>query len=382
MPVEPYTRAGELERFDERDNVQSRNGLEPGTDDYHEFYGRHPEWEARDADNRELSKTRVGHRSDVLLFLQQIGRLAKSGREECVDGPVASQKVKLSPERAAEKLKGFALHLGADLARCGPLNPAFIYTHVGKTWHDPARRYAAPITLDHTHAISIAVALRPEQMQAGPVLSMISEVMRAYTQLDTVTTTLAAYIRSLGYRARAHVLCNYQVLCIPVAIEAGMGQLGRHGVMVTRELGSNLKLATVTTELGLAQDPPIDLGIDEFCQDCKICAETCPSGAISFGGKKVIRGVEKWAINPQACYRVWQETGTDCGVCLASCPWNKPRTAFHRFCTVLATKKHKAGWWMSLGEKLFYGKFRPNAGPAYFEKPEPIWKKYRPFRQD
>jgi len=382
MPFEPYKRAGELARFDERENVQSRNTLEPGTEAYQEFYARHPEWEARDADSRELSKTRVGHPLDVAFLLQQRGRLAKSGREENVDGPVAPQKVELSPERAAEKLKGFALHMGADLARCGPLNPAFVYTHVGKTWNDPARKYGAPIALDHKHAISIAVGLKPEQIKAGPVTSMISEVMRAYTQLDIVATRLAGYIRSLGYRARAHVLCNYQVLCVPVAIEAGMGQLGRHGVMLTRELGSSLKLAAVTTELPLAHDQPVDIGVNEFCQDCKICAQTCPSGAISFGEKKVIRGVEKWAINPQACYRVWQETGTDCGVCLASCPWNKPRTAFHRFCTMLATKKHKAGWWMSLGEKIVYGRFRPKAGPAYFEKPEPIWKKYRPFQND
>lgn len=382
MPIQPYVQVGELEAFDERNNVQSRNTLQPGTDAYREFYAQHPEWEARDADTRELSRTRVGNPLDVALFLQQIGKLAKAGREEHVDGPVAPQRVELSPERAAEKLKGFALHLGAELARCGPLNPAFVYTNVGKTWGDPARTYGAPVKLDHQHALSFAVALSPTQIKAGPVISMISDVMRAYTELDIIATTLAAYIRALGYRARAHVLCNYQVMCVPVAIEAGMGQLGRHGLMLTRELGSNLKIATVTTDLPLAHDPPVDIGADEFCRDCKICAETCPSGAISFGEKKVIRGVEKWGINAQACYRVWNETGTDCGICLAACPWTKPHTAFHRFCTLLATKKHKAGWWMSLGEKLLYGRFKPQPGPSYFEKPEPRWRKYRQYQND
>lgn len=382
MPAKArYKVVGPLEPFDERNNVQARNTLEPGTQDYREFYAQHPEWEARDADTRELSKQMVGNPLDFFFFLQQIGKLARGGQEPEVDGPVAPHRLELSTERATEKIKGFARHLGADLVRTGPLNPAFIYTNIGKTWHDPARPYGAPITLHHQHAISVAVGINPELIKTGPVLSMATEVMRVYTQLDIIATTLAAYIRSLGYPARAHIITNYQVLCIPIAIEAGMGELGRHGLMLTKELGSCLKIATVTTDLPLLHDQPVDLGAEEFCRDCKICAETCPSGAISYGDQKVVRGVQKWAINSQACFKVWNETGTDCGVCLASCPWTKPRTPFHRLCTTLATKKHKMGWWLSRAEKLLYGKFKPKPGPPHFETPEPIWKKYKPFQE-
>jgi epoxyqueuosine reductase QueG len=150
--------------------------------------------------------------------------------------------------------------------------------------------------------------------------------------------------------------------------------------MLTKELGSALKMATVTTDLPLIYDPPVDIGAEEFCQDCKICAENCPSAAIPFGDKKVVRGVKKWAINSQACFKIWRETGTDCGVCIAACPWTKPRTAFHRLAAALATRKRKAGWWMSRAEKLFYGKFKPHKEPFYFEEPNPIWKKYKPLR--
>jgi epoxyqueuosine reductase QueG len=159
-----------------------------------------------------------------------------------------------------------------------------------------------------------------------------------------------------------------------------MGELGRHGLMLTRELGSALKLACVTTDLPLVYDPPIDIGVDEFCKDCKICAEVCPSAAIPFGDKKVVRGVRKWAINSQACFRIWKETGTDCGVCVAACPWTKPRTRLHRLAAGLATRKMGAGWWMSRAEKLLYGKFKPHKAPAYFEEPEPLWKNYKSLR--
>jgi hypothetical protein len=170
MPDKPrYSIVGGLERFDERENVQARNTYEPGSAEYRDFYGRHPEWEERDRQTRELSKTPVGNPLDFLFFLQQIGNLAKWGSEDLIQGPVSPQKKELSPERAAEKVKGFARHLGAHLVRIGPLNPAFIYTHLGKTWHDPARKYGTPIRLDHAHAINIAMGINPDLISCGSI---------------------------------------------------------------------------------------------------------------------------------------------------------------------------------------------------------------------
>ena len=42
------------ERFDERDNVQSRGTLTPGTPEYDELYGLHPEWKRKDDAIRAL----------------------------------------------------------------------------------------------------------------------------------------------------------------------------------------------------------------------------------------------------------------------------------------------------------------------------------------
>src|SRR5208337_4118340 len=137
----PYGKKGDLERFDERENVQARNTYEPGSEEYKEFYGRHPELEETDRRTRELSGKPVGNPLDLAFFFQQIGNLARWGSEDLVSGPVSPQKQELSPQRASEKIKGFARLLGADLVRIGPLNPAFVYSHLGKTWHDPARKY-------------------------------------------------------------------------------------------------------------------------------------------------------------------------------------------------------------------------------------------------
>ena len=378
IPRPRYRVVGERERFDERDNVQSRNTLEPGTPDYEQFYARHPEWKEKDDAIRALpGMGHVGDPLDLPLLGVEYEFLVRLGMSDRVDGPAAPVKQEISPERAAEKVKGFAKHLGADLVRSGPRNPLYVYTNIGKGWHDPARSFGQPIECTHKSAISVAVGIDPPMIETGPVLPEVVEIMRVYGRLASIAVQLAEYIRALGYPARANVMSNYQVLAVPIAIDAGMGELGRHGLMITKELGSALKLATITTDLPLAYDSPRDVGVEEFCKDCKICAEACPSGAISQGAPKALRGVERWSINPEACFSVWNDTGTDCGVCVASCPWTNPRTPFHRLMVEVASRKRKAGWWMSLADKVFYGKFKMRRQPSWFEEPDLGWKKYR-----
>ena len=380
-----YKIVGELERYDERKAMQGRvaisgpEPLPPGSENYEQFYKLYPELEEVDNKLRSIKSPEVSP-LDISFFVPVIMNVMKQGVETNVDGPPAPNRIEISPERATEKIKGFARLLGADLVRTGPLNPAFVYTNVGKGYLGPDRKYGASVTLTHKNAISIAIGLDPLAMKMGPVLPTMTGIMVVYNRLAMISTILAAYIRSMGYPARAHIVSNYEIACVPVAIDAGMGELGRHGMMLTRELGSSLKLTAVSTDLPLIYDPPVDIGVEEFCKDCKICAETCPNGAISHGGKKVIRGAEKWAINSEACFKTIRETGTDCGICIASCPWTKPRTPLHRLAVSIATKKMKAGWWMSRAEKLIYGKFKPQEVPSYFETPDPAWRKYKSLR--
>ena len=39
-----------------------------------------------------------------------------------------------------------------------------------------------------------------------------------------------------------------EVLHLPLAVQAGLDQLGKHGSLITKEVGSNLRLATVLTK--------------------------------------------------------------------------------------------------------------------------------------
>ncbi|MCG8350291.1 MAG: hypothetical protein MI924_21205 [Chloroflexales bacterium] len=83
-----------------------------------------------------------------------------------------------------------------------------------------------------------------------------------------------------------------EVLHVLVATDAGLGQLGKHGSLITQAYGSNVRLATVLTDLPLAVDAFADIGVDDFCMSCQICTANCPPHAIS-DTKQTVRGVER-----------------------------------------------------------------------------------------
>ena len=321
-----YEIVGDLERYDEADNAQARGELPPDSLLWKDYFLRHPELEGHSLEWMKLPP--LGGKAppaDALMLGAMYETIALMSTDEVLDGLPAPEKILLSSQRYTEKVKGFAQLLGADLVRIGPLNPAWVYSHVGRS-HYEGKKIGPAIVLPHPNAIVVAVPLNLKMVRQSPELGINLETFRNYLKLATIVVTLAKYIRRLGYSARAHDLQNYQILLTPVAIDAGLGELGRNGILITEKYGSAVKIAAVTTDLPLVHDKPVDIGVEEFCRECNLCAEYCPAGAIPIKqGKKVVRGIRKWKLNDNACYRYWREVSSDCGICLAVCPWSRPR---------------------------------------------------------
>lgn len=104
-----------------------------------------------------------------------------------------------------------------------------------------------------------------------------------------------------------------------------MGELGKHGSLINRRLGSSFRLAAVETDMPLVVDRPDVFGADDFCLRCQVCTEGCPPGAIH-DVKGIVRGVEKWWVDFDKCIPYFNET-FGCAICLAVCPWSKPGRA-------------------------------------------------------
>lgn len=197
----------------------------------------------------------------------------------------------------------------------------------------------------------------------APTLTQLATTQLAYSRISYTAVMIAEFIRGLGFHAIPSA--NDLALSIPLAIDAGMGELGRSLKLIHPEYGPCCRISKVITDLPLSTGKPNLLGVAEFCKQCHKCAKSCPVGAISYDDLSLEpinecdnRGVLQWQLDHKKCAQYWAKVGTNCGICIRVCPFNKPNQGIHRL--VRWAIKH-AQWinpvflWMD--DTLRYGKY-------------------------
>ena len=66
------------------------------------------------------------------------------------------------------------------------------------------------------------------------------------------------------------------------AIAAGLGNFGRHNLVIHPKLGSRVIFLTIITDLELPPDPPVT---EDLCTHCNICVDNCPAHALDTEGQ-------------------------------------------------------------------------------------------------
>ena len=177
-----------------------------------------------------------------------------------------------------------------------------------------------------------------------------------YNTMASAAVRLAAAIRDMDYPARAHIQSNYTCILPPLAVDAGLGEQCRIGICLTKEYGLAYRLCAVTTDLPLAPDLPVNLGIEDFCNKCTKCADACPPGAISREGMIEINGLRVWKQDVYKCFRYWNSKGVSCTICRRVCPWSKPRTFPHKVVATLGQHIPQLRSFLIWADDIVYGK--------------------------
>lgn len=189
---------------------------------------------------------------------------------------------------------------------------------------------------------AIVMAFEMDEDGIGTEHGMIPEAAVAigYSKMAFTSGSLAQFLRDLGYSAIP--MGNDTSLSIPMAIDAGLGELSRAGWLITPKYGPRVRLSKVVTDLPLVPDQPISFGVTEFCEVCGKCAKDCPSGAINPGERNYDApqptgnpGVFKWATNGAKCQQYWTDSGVSCSLCIGVCPFNKPEGWLHEATRIL-----------------------------------------------
>lgn len=374
---------GQVKRVDERTQVFARNrSLRPGSQEFEIFYREHPEYEEYDTRRREVGGPlgRFGtidspHEGPNVAATLASGQMPiYLGSSETVKPQphflMKGKKVDLSPEEATERVKGYARNRGADLVGITELNPLWVYSHKGEIFYGNWEDWGKEIAIEHKYAVVFAMEMSFDMVGTGPHTPTAIESMGNYAKGAYIATQLASFIANLGYSATASHFRHYEALMVPLAVDAGLGELGRLGYLITKELGPRVRLGVVTTDLPLIPDKPVDIGVDDFCRICKKCAVACPSHSIPIDKEKtIVNGLLRWKLNAETCFDYWGKVGTDCNICMRVCPWSHARTLPHRIIVWLITRNKLARRLFSSMDDIFYGK-KPKV------KETPTWAKY------
>ena len=233
------------------------------------------------------------------------------------------------------------------------VKPYHVYSHVGRG----TGTYGAPVKLDHRWALVFSVEMDHGRIGRAPAAPVVEESARQYVEGAKIALILAAMIRRLGYPARAHIDGNYRVIAPLVARDAGLGEIGRMGLLMTPRLGPRVRLGVVTTDLPLVADAAgDDTSVLDFCTICRKCAANCPVAAIPSGERVSIDDGLRWAIDSESCFRYWNLVGTDCATCVRVCPYSHPDTALHNLVRWAIGRSPAARRTMLWMDDVFYGK--------------------------
>lgn len=281
------------------------------------------------------------HVSDIFTELkEEEGRREGFTDEFTLQRAVAASKIALgSLAEGAAEIKRVAKAFGADLVGITFFDPRWLYQHKFNDGRAQEKPQELPPGL--TNVIVTAQAMDYDLIRTVPSALSGAATGLGYSHDAIVVLSVAQYIRNLGYQAVASM--NDTALAIPLAIKAGLGEYGRHGLLITQEFGPRVRLGKIFTDLPLAHDQPIHFGVKEFCEQCRRCSSACPVKAISPGApsaerynQSTIQGVRKWSIDGEKCFGYWVAQNSDCAICIRVCPYNKD---FSR-------------WWHRLGRRL------------------------------
>jgi ferredoxin len=346
---------GEKKRVDERDTIFARFELEEGSNNCNEYYSLRPEYKAIDEEIRQLPDIlSLEHlKKDPILFsLTAAEDDYLKHHVNFVTGKVNTDKLELSPFDNTRTIKNIVKYLGGNICGVCELDNNYVYSYVGRG----PESYGMEIDLKHKYAIVFAMEMDLDMVAAAPKPPVIVETEKKYVEIAKVSIIAADLIRRMGYEARAHIAgSNYQAMLPPLGWRAGLGEIGRIGILITEKYGPRVRLGLITTNLPLTPDSTKNFGVQDFCKKCKKCANNCPAQAIPYGEKTEENGTLKWVLNREACYRFWRKAGTDCAMCLYVCPYSKPQNWFHDSVRKLVSQSSTAQKVSLWADDYFYG---------------------------
>ena len=303
-----------MKRLDERDIMFARMSYEEGSKRYDDYYSRNPD--KKETDDELRSRTGLFSK-DTPYYDKYLAPAAEanfdllSNIRHLAEETRGAEKTEVNSAEVSSLLKKLAVHYGALDSGIAIADERFFYTHRGRLEDS----YGDRVDTSLKNALVFTIEMDEEAINTAPAADAALETSNAYVKGAVIGLQLAGFIRRLGYSARCHMDGNYLLYAPPLAVEAGLGEMGRNGLLISRAKGCFCRIGIVTTDMPLVPDEKTSLDIERFCKLCRQCIRTCPGRTVSSSDDP-----GDWHVEQEKCYGVWRNLGTDCGICICACP--------------------------------------------------------------
>jgi len=222
------------------------------------------------------------------------------------------ESVQSAPQEFWEEVVVQAKKLGIDLIGFAPIDEDFMFEtdHVGG------------IEVLYENAIVLGMEMDYKAIDTAPEPPAGIESLNIYAELGEATNKLTNFIRSKGYRAIGCHPLGGPILYPAMAVKAGLGKIGRQGLLITKKFGPRQRLSVIAVNISPLPDVTQDnFEIDEYCKKCKRCLNLCPVNAIY--DEPIVKESDIVSrIDGEKCIEYFYKT-MGCSVCIKECPFHK-----------------------------------------------------------
>jgi epoxyqueuosine reductase len=178
-------------------------------------------------------------------------------------------------------------------------------------------------SISFENSIMLAMEMEAEAISTSPSYESGYEVQKIYKLLGIAGNKIANWLRKKGFACHAVPPRNGLTLHPPMAVKAGLGYFGLHGLCITEEFGPRVRVSAVHTNI---TNLPFYDGHDhdwiaDYCQKCRLCIDACPGDAFYDPPITKENGIVTH-IDQEKCLPFFAENH-GCAVCIAVCPFSK-----------------------------------------------------------
>lgn len=210
---------------------------------------------------------------DVLLFIKNIPRLLRTFRSyfksESIIKKLPLVEAKSISKKQFEKLMSIFDNAGIDHVGYVEISEADVFKHLG---------------IPYKHVIVFTAHQDKKIIQSSPSLKSQFEVMRVYGLTGRTANRITKHLSKEGFGCMPGHSMGGSVGYPQLGYMAGLGYLGRHGLLISPTGGANQRIGVVFTNidnLGEFFDNTNEhLWIKDFCAKCGKCIKKCPQNAI------------------------------------------------------------------------------------------------------